>query len=55
MRKKRDRGLRMGVGKFSGGVLKLSKEEIASVQARSNFSGRGRQKPGSHRKKGSGY
>ncbi|GJJ07504.1 hypothetical protein Clacol_001706 [Clathrus columnatus] len=31
-RKKRERGLSMGVGRFAGGVLKLSKHEIQSVQ-----------------------
>ncbi|EJD01330.1 uncharacterized protein FOMMEDRAFT_158463 [Fomitiporia mediterranea MF3/22] len=31
-RKKRDRGLKLGVGKFAGGVLKLRKSDIASVQ-----------------------
>lgn len=33
-RQRRVRGLRMGVGKFSGGTLKLSKEEINSVTGR---------------------
>lgn len=28
---RRDRGLKMGVGKFKGGVLKLSPSEIRSV------------------------
>ena len=31
-RKKRERGLKLGVGKFSGGVLKLSKDDVASVR-----------------------
>ncbi len=30
-KKERERGLRMGVGKFSGGMLKLSREEISQV------------------------
>jgi len=30
--KKRDRGLKMGVGRFQGGILKLSREEISSVE-----------------------
>lgn len=29
--KKRERGLKMGVGKFSGGILKLSKDDIAKA------------------------
>ncbi|KAJ6509899.1 hypothetical protein C8R47DRAFT_1299568 [Mycena vitilis] len=42
-KKNRDRGLKMGVGKFSGGMLKLSKEEISSVQdGPRRGSGRGR-------------
>jgi len=46
-RRKRERGLKMGVGNFSGGTLKLSKEEIASVQGpstslRGGHRGRGR-------------
>ncbi|KAJ8086518.1 hypothetical protein PM082_005341 [Marasmius tenuissimus] len=34
--KKRQRGLQMGVGKFSGGTLKLSREEISRVQGQSS-------------------
>ncbi|KAG7449272.1 uncharacterized protein BT62DRAFT_888151, partial [Guyanagaster necrorhizus] len=34
--RKRERGLRMGVGKFSGGLLKLSQEDISNVQGRSH-------------------
>ncbi|KAI6110465.1 hypothetical protein EDD17DRAFT_311308 [Pisolithus thermaeus] len=30
-KRKRERGLRMGVGRFKGGVLKLSKEEISTI------------------------
>ena len=30
-KKKRARGLGMGVGRFAGGTLKLSRDEIASV------------------------
>ncbi|KAF7352863.1 hypothetical protein MVEN_01253300 [Mycena venus] len=44
-RKNRERGLKMGVGKFSGGMLKLSKEEISRVQdglQRGRGRGRGR-------------
>lgn len=33
---KRERGLRMGVGKFSGGLLKLSQEDISKAQGRSH-------------------
>ncbi|TFL05770.1 hypothetical protein BDV98DRAFT_560617 [Pterulicium gracile] len=38
-KKKRDRGLSMGVGRFSGGVLKLSRDDIAKA---TGTSGRGR-------------
>lgn len=31
-RRSRERGLRMGVGSFGGGMLKLSKREIEIVQ-----------------------
>ncbi|KAJ7937133.1 hypothetical protein B0H13DRAFT_1944365 [Mycena leptocephala] len=44
-KKNRDRGLKMGVGKFSGGMLKLSREEISRVQdgpRRGSGRGRGR-------------
>ncbi|KAF8211197.1 hypothetical protein K438DRAFT_1568530 [Mycena galopus ATCC 62051] len=44
-KKNRERGLKMGVGKFSGGMLKLSKEEISRVQdgpQRGRGRGRGR-------------
>ncbi|KAJ7179241.1 hypothetical protein C8R46DRAFT_1159887 [Mycena filopes] len=44
-KKNRDRGLKMGVGKFSGGMLKLSRDEISSVQdgpRRGSGRGRGR-------------
>lgn len=30
-KRKRERGLRMGVGKFEGGTLKLNRQEIDSV------------------------
>ncbi|KAJ4466508.1 hypothetical protein J3R30DRAFT_3859295, partial [Lentinula aciculospora] len=41
--KKRLRGLQMGVGSFRGGILKLSREEIDSVQGqRGGITGRGR-------------
>jgi len=30
--RKRERGMRMGIGKFSGGILKLSQDEISKVQ-----------------------
>ncbi|KAK7033648.1 hypothetical protein VNI00_012648 [Paramarasmius palmivorus] len=39
--KKRQRGLQMGIGKFSGGTLKLSKDEINLVQGQSQNTGRG--------------
>lgn len=35
----RERGLKLGVGKFSEGVLKLRKDELASVQSRPSFAG----------------
>ncbi|KAJ7781330.1 hypothetical protein B0H16DRAFT_1299412 [Mycena metata] len=44
-KKNRDRGLKMGVGKFSGGMLKLSRDEISRVQdgpRRGGGRGRGR-------------
>lgn len=31
MKRKRERGLKMGVGSFSGGVLHLNRDDIASV------------------------
>lgn len=31
--RKRERGMKMGVGKFSGGMLRLSRDEISAVQA----------------------
>ena len=40
-RKKRERGLRMGVGKFRGGFLTLSREDIARAQGGSSIRGRG--------------
>ncbi|KAI6119421.1 hypothetical protein EDD16DRAFT_1692711 [Pisolithus croceorrhizus] len=30
-KRKRERGLRMGIGRFKGGVLKLSREEISTI------------------------
>ncbi|OCH93591.1 hypothetical protein OBBRIDRAFT_811049 [Obba rivulosa] len=45
--KKRERGMRMGVGSFKGGILKLSKDEIDSVR-RGGFRGR----PGSRKRGG---
>jgi len=39
---KRERGLKLGVGKFTGGMLKLSREEIGSVEGRSRGGRRGR-------------
>ncbi|KIJ56731.1 hypothetical protein M422DRAFT_149073, partial [Sphaerobolus stellatus SS14] len=33
---KRERGLRMGVGKFSNGILKLSRDDISKVQGSSS-------------------
>jgi len=38
--RKRDRGLKMGVGRFSGGMLKLSREDISTAQG-SGTKGRG--------------
>ncbi|KZP03848.1 hypothetical protein FIBSPDRAFT_768340 [Athelia psychrophila] len=43
--RKRDRGLKMGVGKFRGGMLKLSRDEISTAQgggARGRGGSRGR-------------
>ncbi|KAJ7276289.1 hypothetical protein B0H12DRAFT_1065912 [Mycena haematopus] len=49
-KRNRERGLRMGVGKFSGGMLKLSKEEISRVQdGPQRGKGRGRGRGGSSR------
>ncbi|KAJ6539262.1 hypothetical protein B0H19DRAFT_1178082 [Mycena capillaripes] len=45
-KKPRDRGLKMGVGKFSGGMLKLSREEISRVQDGPRGRGRGRGRGG---------
>lgn len=44
---KRERGLKMGVGSFAGGVLRLSKSDIASVTGPKRPQGRkgGRRKP----------
>ncbi|KAJ6614329.1 hypothetical protein B0H10DRAFT_2045736 [Mycena sp. CBHHK59/15] len=50
--RKRDRGLKMGVGKFSGGMLKLSRDEISRVQdepRRGGGRGRGGRGGGSSR------
>jgi len=51
-KRNREKGLRMGVGSYGGGVLRLSKQEIESVQSRP-MSGRlrGRQHPLRHPKK----
>lgn len=38
-RRKRERGLKLGVGRFSGGVLKLKKNEVASLQGSARFTG----------------
>ncbi|KAL5508145.1 hypothetical protein ACEPAH_5763 [Sanghuangporus vaninii] len=48
-RRKRERGLKLGVGKFSGGVLKLSRDDIASVRGNARPTrgkGTGRKGPG---------
>ncbi|KAI1792948.1 hypothetical protein LXA43DRAFT_886607 [Ganoderma leucocontextum] len=47
--KKRERGLKMGVGSFKGGILKLNKRDIGVVEGRSRGGSRGR---GSHRRGG---
>ncbi|KZS97988.1 hypothetical protein SISNIDRAFT_405834, partial [Sistotremastrum niveocremeum HHB9708] len=39
--KQREKGLRMGVGKFENGMLKLSRDDIAKVQGSSSRGGRG--------------
>ncbi|PIL36738.1 hypothetical protein GSI_00427 [Ganoderma sinense ZZ0214-1] len=49
--KKRERGLKMGVGSFKGGVLKLSKSDISAVQGSSRGRGGSRGR-GSHRRGG---
>ncbi|KAF8517184.1 hypothetical protein BU17DRAFT_76496 [Hysterangium stoloniferum] len=52
---KRDRGLKMGVGRFSGGILKLSREDIGRVgdtagpRGGGRGRGRGRGRQGSRR------
>ncbi|ETW84379.1 hypothetical protein HETIRDRAFT_381876 [Heterobasidion irregulare TC 32-1] len=51
--RKREKGLRMGVGKFSGGMLKLSREEVDSVNAVGRSS-RGRPSNNSSRGRGRG-
>ncbi|KAH9843809.1 uncharacterized protein C8Q71DRAFT_14238 [Rhodofomes roseus] len=47
--RKREKGLRMGVGSFKGGVLKLSKDEINSVVGGGSRGGRGPGKRGGKR------
>ncbi|PCH41183.1 hypothetical protein WOLCODRAFT_100005 [Wolfiporia cocos MD-104 SS10] len=47
-KRKREKGLGMGVGSFKGGVLKLSREEINSVEGKSGR-GRGGKKRGGKR------
>ncbi|KAL5487940.1 hypothetical protein ACEPAI_6048 [Sanghuangporus weigelae] len=50
-RRKRERGLKLGVGKFSGGVLKLSRDDIASVRGNARPTrGRGAGRKGLGRK-----
>jgi hypothetical protein len=45
-KRNRERGLRMGVGSYGGGVLKLGKREIDSVQGSPmNGRSRGRRHP----------
>ncbi|KZT74447.1 hypothetical protein DAEQUDRAFT_660597 [Daedalea quercina L-15889] len=46
---KREKGLKMGVGSFKGGVLKLSKDEINSVVGSGSRGGRGPKKRGGRR------
>ncbi|KAJ7068187.1 hypothetical protein C8F01DRAFT_597037 [Mycena amicta] len=41
-RKHRERGLKMGVGRFSGGMLKLGKDDISRLQANAFGGSRGR-------------
>ncbi|KDQ07477.1 hypothetical protein BOTBODRAFT_38780 [Botryobasidium botryosum FD-172 SS1] len=53
---KRERGLKLGVGKFTGGMLKLSREEIGSVEGRSRGGrGGGRGRGGGGRGRGRGH
>lgn len=40
--KKRERGLKMGVGKFRGGFLKLGKQDVAMAEDWGRGLGRGR-------------
>ena len=47
--KKRDRGLKLGVGKFSNGVLKLSKKDVEAVRGSKNPPQNGRKKGGRKR------
>ncbi|KAG5644062.1 hypothetical protein DXG03_009152 [Asterophora parasitica] len=48
--RKRERGLKMGVGKFQGGLLKLSRDEIMMAEG----GGRGRGRGGSRGSRGGG-
>ena len=40
--RKRERGLKMGVGSFKGGTLRLSKNEISAMEGRGGSGGRRR-------------
>jgi hypothetical protein len=54
MAKKRERGLKMGVGKFSGGLLKLSREEINIAEGVRPGRGGGHRRSGRGRSQGRG-
>ena len=41
-RRKRERGLKLGVGRFSGGVLKISQDELTSTVRRTSSQRGGR-------------
>ena len=43
-KRKREKGLRMGVGSFSGGTLKLSRREVRSITSTDAGDRRGKQK-----------
>jgi len=48
---RRDRGLKMGVGKFSGGLLKLSRKDVSLAQGGEQSSDRGRHNRGRRKTK----
>ncbi|KAF8076300.1 hypothetical protein FPV67DRAFT_1407592 [Lyophyllum atratum] len=52
--KKRERGLKMGVGTFRGGYLTLSRDDVSMVEGVGQGRGRGRGRGGSHGSRGTG-